>query len=60
MTDCKLKESTIHEITLNGTTYLAKNDVIDLLEQAATCAQSLSSKNDLKNLAKALTYGKNE
>ena len=59
MTNCKLKESVIHEITLKGKTYLSKDDIVDLIQQAANCAQSLSSQNDLQNLVKALKYGKN-
>ncbi|MHA1816162.1 MAG: hypothetical protein ACTSX1_09170 [Candidatus Heimdallarchaeaceae archaeon] len=60
MTDCKLKESVIREITLSGKTYLSKDDIIDLIHNASKSAQSLSSQNDLQNLAKALRYGKNE
>jgi hypothetical protein len=60
MTNCRLKEQVIREITLNEKTYLLKEDVINLLTEAAECAQSLSSKNDLVNLSKALKYGRDE
>jgi len=57
MTDCKLKEALIHDITINGKVYLLKEDIIDFLLKAAKCSQSLSSMNDIENLAKALMYG---
>lgn len=60
MTDCKLKEAVIREVKIGEKSYLLKEDVIDLLLGAAKCSQSLSSKNDIENLAKALMYGEHE
>lgn len=57
MTDSKLKVSVIRDVQVNERTYLLKEDVIDLLQQASKCAQSLSAMTDIGNLARALIYG---
>jgi hypothetical protein len=53
-------ERIIRTVKVKGKLYLRKEDVIKLIQEAHIYAQSLSAKNDLKNLVKALEYGEDE